>query len=290
MALNLLEIFPGYKFLSANTNAKSMRKFYLTLLVISVILVACQREINEIIEENPTCRIVTGLYYGGSGLNDSVTFSYTDNKVTRAESDLSYATYTYSGENIRTRLLYDKMMNELMSVDSVLYDGSNRITRLVTWYYPGALFFDTARFVYDFTYTGNQLSKIFETNTYYPPTGPEADTIINLFNSNAAGNIQSLVMTDVDGNVYDSIWYNYNTHPNYFKMVHPYFFLFDPFFQLHAGFTPHLPYFYSTNNVSNFIYYPGFDYDINYALDSLNKVTGVSMNGDQYMEYKYQCN
>jgi len=71
--------------------------------------------------------------------------------------------------------------------------------------------------------------------------------------------------------------------------VHPHFFLFDPEFELHADFEPHLAYFYSKNNVTNFQIYGGSNYPINYGFDSLNHVTSVDMGGFHYFKYKYQC-
>jgi hypothetical protein len=72
-------------------------------------------------------------------------------------------------------------------------------------------------------------------------------------------------------------------------VVHPHFWLFDPTFQIHVGLEAHLPYFYSRNNVAQFTIYDGWDYHIGYGLDSINQVTSVTVDGDDYMKYRYSC-
>jgi hypothetical protein len=87
----------------------------------------------------------------------------------------------------------------------------------------------------------------------------------------------------------DSSLYQYDANPNYFKLIHPHFFLFDPEFQLQTGFETQLAYFYSKNNVSNINVYGSWDYPVVYGLDSTNKVTRVDMGGFPYLKYDYQC-
>lgn len=103
------------------------------------------------------------------------------------------------------------------------------------------------------------------------------------------GNIEKMILEDADHIAFDSIRYSFNTNPNYFKIADPHFFLFDPFFQLHAGVIAHIPYFYSTNNVTQFTIYVNWDYDVTFGLDSVNQVTSVNLDGAEYMKYKYEC-
>lgn len=268
-----------------------MKKIYTLCILISFTLLyfSCQKEISWTNPEETPCRIITGYYYGGSGgLNDSVVFTYTGDNVTRAENRDYYVLYYYTGNNITVRKTYEKPGNILVYLDTVSYDNSNRITRLINWEYPGMSNPDTTKYIYDFNYQGGAISKVVETTiipNYY------SDTANWLFTSDAAGNIKKVDLTNYDQTmVWDSIKYNYNADPNYFKVVHPHFFLFDPFFELHVGLVPHFAYFYSHNNVSSFDYYGNVNYAITYRLDSLNNnVTSVDMGGFEYMKYKYEC-
>ncbi|HEY6062543.1 MAG TPA: hypothetical protein VIV35_02980 [Chitinophagaceae bacterium] len=266
-----------------------MRKLSASLLVIftTLLLTSCQQEVGQIIEQASHCKIDKGYYYGGSGgINDSVIFTYTNGKLSRAEGNDEYVLYSYNGDNISIRKFYEKPGNIFYSVDSIAYDNSNRITRLTSWEYPSSFGFDTVNLVYIFTYQGAILNKVEETEII-PNT---SSSITNyLFTNNAAGNTERIQIADEFNNVYDSISYSYNTNPNYFKIVHPHFFLFDPFFQLHVGLVPHFPYFYSRNNVIKYTIYGNVDYNIVYGLDSLSNVTSVDMGGFEYMKYKYSC-
>jgi hypothetical protein len=85
------------------------------------------------------------------------------------------------------------------------------------------------------------------------------------------------------------VLYQYDANPNYFKSIHPHFFVLDPQFELQVGFETQLAYFYSTNNVTNFNVYGSWDYPIVYGLDADNNVTSVTMSGFPYMEYNYEC-
>jgi hypothetical protein len=268
-----------------------MKKLYIffVTLFITLFFFSCQKEISWKNPEKTQCKIITGYYYGGSGgLNDSVVFTYTGDNVTRAENRDYYVLYYYTGNNITVRKTYEKPGDLLVYLDSISYDNSNRITRLINWEYPGMVNPDTTDYIYDFNYQGGSIKKVVETMIipdFY------SDTSNWLFTTNASGNIESIFLTNYDQTVvWDSLKYFYNTDPNYFQAVHPHFFLFDRFFQLHAGLIPHFAYFYSHNNVTGFDYYGNVNYPITYRLDSLNNnVTGIDMGGFEYMKYKYEC-
>ena len=260
----------------------------LTAIIISVVFISCQQEIADFINPEQPCRIITGYYYGGSGgINDSVQFTYTGDNVTRSEGRDQYVTYSYTGNNITVRKFYEKPGDLLWSVDSIEYNASDKITRLINRNYPSNwINLDSTRTIYSFIYSGTHLSKVIESEDHFfqPP-----DTGVYVFNSNAAGNLDHIYITDAQNNVWDSISYYFDANPNYFKIAHPDFFLFDPFFELHVGLVPHFPYFYSQNNVTGFTIYGNANYSIVYGLDSLNNMTRVDMGGFEYMKYKYAC-
>ncbi len=89
--------------------------------------------------------------------------------------------------------------------------------------------------------------------------------------------------------VLENIYYDYDNNANYFNAKSKYFFMLDPFFQIHVGFDPHLPYFISKNNVINFRIYGNIDYPVEYETDSLHHPTMVRQGGFDYMAYKWFC-
>jgi hypothetical protein len=255
-----------------------------------LVLSSCQQEINYVIPEiQQPCRITNGYYYGGSGgLIDSTSFVYNNGRLIRIDGEYEYITYEYSGNNISLVRIFDRQTSTVMQTDSVKYNSSNKITQMVTWYYD-PFFPDTVRFRLLFNYNNDRLDRVNEYTTWFSSLGEETDTTISIFHHNAAGNMDKLWLEDPQGFRFDSVIYVFDNNPNYFNAAHPHFFLFDPFFQLQVGLTPHLPYFYSTNNVTRFLLDGGLDYPIQYGIDSLNNVTSVMMMGDDYVKYKYEC-
>ena len=255
---------------------------------LSIVFISCQAEVDDIIEETKSCKIITGMYYGGSGgLNDSTSFIYDANgKLVKIEAQYGYYTFHYSGDKLIARRYYENM--DLLWEDSVKWDG-NSVSEFIQYDYSSGVSPELARYL--MYYSGGRLSKIEMIDMY--PDWVNGGMLVDTFPTNVywnpAGNIERLVFYDEFGDAVDSISYQYDNNTNFFKVVHPHFYLFDPMFELHAGFEPHLPYFYSKNNVTGFTIYDGFNYDISYGLDSLNQVSEVKMDGFDYMKYKYRC-
>ena len=269
-----------------------MRRIYFPLvIVITAFFISCQQDPNDIIQNAQQCRIRTGYYYGGSGgMNDSASFIYdASNRLVKITNRDGYYLYTYNGNQVNSRRFIDSFSNDVLFLDSVWYDGSGNVSKFVTHDYSG-WFTDTLHVTYHFQHQANKLKDILYVESYRDWTGMMAsDSFPARFTWDAAGNnIEKLVYYDNFG-AYDSIMYQYNADPNYFKVVHPHFYLFDPMFQLHVGLEANLPYFYSRNNVTNTNMYGAWDNPIDYGLDSTNKVTAVDMGGFEYYKYRYTC-
>jgi hypothetical protein len=232
------------------------------------------------------CNVTTAYYYyAAAGLYDTANFTYNGNKIIKSEGELNIVTYEYSGDNIAARKFFDKTAGEYYQNDIIEYDGSNRITSLTTWQYPSRQ--DTARIIYLFNYIGNDIDNITRIETWFSGR-PISDTTVSKFH-NSGGNTSLITTTDLHGNLYDSIRYQYNTEPNYFRGVHPHFHLLDANFYLHNSSVYNIPYFYSTNNVIRYIENGTQDFNMVYTLDASNNLTGIDMAGVPYMKYKYSC-
>ena len=269
-----------------------MRKIILLpVLIVSIIFLSCQQELPAIITQAQNCKIIKGYYYGGSGgINDSADFIYDGaGKLIKWKGNDGYYDYFYNGGRITARVFHENTGGTVLFIDSALYNAGNNISELIFYDYSGWYGYDSSRSVLTFGYQDNKLNHITNINYFDQGFGIETDTVYTTVSWNSSGNIDKMMFTDYSSNAYDSISYQYNADPNYFKLVHPQFFLFDPGFELHAGFESHLAYFYSSNNVINFIVY-GFNYPVDYGLDSLRHVTSVKMGGFDYMKYNYRCN
>lgn len=255
-----------------------------------VLLISCQRELNEILQEAEQCKIQTGYYYGGSGgINDSSIFTYDGaGKLVKLTNRDGKYLYYYSGNNIQARKYTDALSNEVLFLDSVWYAADGSITKLASYDFSG-WYTDSIAYDYLFGYLNNKLTDLTIVEKYTDYTGtPISDSFPVKFSWNAAGNMEKVVYYDNYG-AYDSALYQFDTNPNYFKIVHPHFFLFDPMFQLQVGLEAHFPYFYSKNNVTNINIYGSYDNPIVYGLDTPNRMTAVNMAGFEYVKYKYQC-
>ncbi|HEX6334805.1 MAG TPA: hypothetical protein VFZ78_11300 [Flavisolibacter sp.] len=266
-----------------------MRKYLLTFFVLAgVILFSCQQDVNSIINQAQQCRIASSNYYGGGGVNDSATYFYdVNNKLIKVENMDGYYTYFYSGDRIVKRTYHDNMANDLWYIDSVYYSSGNTISELVRYDYSGQ-WADTIHNRILFHYQNGKMSNLTYLD-YYTLWGVNyVDTMKVNVVWNGANNIDKIVYLDM-GQPVDSILYQYDTNPNYFRVVHPNFFLHEPQLQLYTGLEPHFAYYYSANNVINSNMYGSFDYPVDYGLDSTNKITSIDMGGFPYISYKYQC-
>jgi len=258
-------------FLQKIEGGNTMKTIY-TLIGLSgcLIIYACQKEVKGDVTTTPppapSCKPVTAFYYANNAIYDSASFIYNGTKVMRAESDIKSITYTYAGSNITSLTYFDKLAKAVSFVDSTDYDANNRITRLRVWFYPGRFSAVNDQYTYLFSYKGNNIDKI---NAIHQgeSNASSGDSLTNIFNVDAAGNTQSIVTIDRQGNVYDSVHYSYDSNPNYFKKMNPNFFIFDANFQMQGRYLHHLPYATSTNNVTNFSYYGNTVYNVNYQLD-----------------------
>jgi hypothetical protein len=269
-----------------------MKQFFYSITVISVLLLysSCQKELSDTAKQREkTCKLISATYYLASGpVYDSSAFVYNSDKVLKAESDVKTISYSYNGSNISIRSYFDKLAKSVSFTDTTEYDLTNRIKKLTVWFYPGIFTPETTNITYLFSYKGTAIDKITSIQQYHS-NASTPDTLYNLFRVDAAGNIENIVTVDDIGNVYDSVHYAYDRNPNYFKKIHPNYFIFDANFQFQGSYLHHLPYFFSANNVTEFSYYANSTYQVSYQLDSLKNLTQVSVNGAPYATYQYEC-
>ncbi len=263
-------------------------KYPLLLLTTIVFLFSCQKEIEfdplDPVPPADSCRIHTSYFYGGGGVNDSAVYVYENGILTRLEGSEAIVKYFYAGNFIRAMEYTSTFSNEVYRIDT--FDFANGLLSRVRTHEYDFFWNDSIYSDLVFQYNGTKLSRITRVDSLLNVAGYN-DTLYSDF-VYTGENITAMYMSDNMG-VFDSIFYAYNNDLNYFNPVSRYFYLADPFFRIHVGFEPHVPYFLSRNNVINFTIYDGEDYPISYQLDSLNRPLLVSQGGFEYMGYKYEC-
>jgi hypothetical protein len=229
------------------------------------------------------CRIVKGQYYQTSGVNDSAQFIYDDwGRVIKWKSSYGYYDYLYSGANIQAVTFKNNSTSDLLYLDSVIYNLNNSISEIRFYDYtqlPFNLKHRRTIFIYD----KNVLTTLMKIT--YEEVKP--DTVIMNFTWNVQGNIERIVSTNKAGAVLENITYQFNTEPNFFRPVHPQFFLFDPQFGLGNEFEWQTALFYSQNNVT-LVNRNGNIQNVVYYFDNMNRFVGVDI-GSNRIKYSYQC-
>ena len=268
-----------------------MRKYLFILLTLLVLVcVSCQKELSEIRIGVEECRITMGHYYGGGGMHDSAQFVYNDQgRLIKWINTDGHYDYYYNGANIIARV-YTENGGQVWNIDSIRYNADNSIAEIVFYDVSGTFGADTLHNKTIFQYQSGRVEQLRTIEYLDPAFGPPTDTTFITISWNAAGNIEK--MRFVNNGIWgfdDSVSYQYDSNPNFFSLLHPHFFLFDPQFQLQAGFETQLAYFYSRNNVSNMNVYGSWDHPVVYGLDSANNVTKVDMGGFPYVKYEYVC-
>jgi len=262
-----------------------MTRFLPFLLILSF-LFSCQPEyMPEMDIPADSCRIEMSHYYGGGGMHDSAFYTYEAGRLSKITSLDYEVRYRYNGNTVSSMEYYDLMSNSMYMIDS--FDYTNGIlTKLRRHDYDLYWQTDTVHTVMQFNYTNSKLTSILTTDAWQG--FPDIDTAYWEFEY-TGDNVTKLRWQDSYW-AEDSILYTYDNTPNYFANVGKYFFQHDPFFQIHVGFEPHLPYFISKNNVTSFTIDQGTNYPIEYQLDSTGRrPILVSQGGFDYMGYKYHC-
>jgi len=264
----------------------------LFIVVVTIFIFSCQQELPEIQLQIEQCKIIRGDYFGGGGMHDSAQFIYNaQGRLVKWINIDGHYDYYYSGNNISARVYTDNS-GATWYIDTVRYNSDNTISEIVFYDLSGLYSQDTLHNKIIFHYQNNKVTSLDNVDYFDWGFGPQTDTTFTTITWNAAGNIEKMRLVNYGNFGWgydDSVLYQYDANPNYFKLIHPHFFLFDPQFELQSGFEPHLAYFYSKNNVSNFNVYGTWDYPVVYGFDSTRKLTKVDMGGFPYMEYQYEC-
>jgi hypothetical protein len=261
-------------------------KKLMTSVMLGFILISCQREaLNS--NDPSTCELDNGFYYySATGLYDSVKFTYDNGQLRKAMGELYTVSFSSNGSRVTGRRMFENMSGELLQSDTMKYDSDSRLIEMTSTFHPTSFNDDHVVVTNSFSYDMNELVKL--TVIRNDIVNVDITTTIYTF-TNVAGNTVKLVGRDPQGGLVDSISYLYDSAPNYFKNIHSYFFLLDPFFYLHSDFVSQIPYFFSKNNVTRYTLGTTLEYEMAYQLDANNNPIGVEMGGSPYMQYSYVC-
>jgi hypothetical protein len=249
----------------------------------TLVFVSCQKEITGDKPVQLNCKISKGQYVQTNGVNDSAQFIYDDwGRVIKWKDSYGYYDYLYSGSNIQALTFKNNGTSDLLYLDSVIYNMDNSISEIRFYDYT-QLPYNLKRRKAIFIYDQNRVSSIMKVT--YEETNP--DTLVLNFTWNTQGNVDRIVSAAKGGIIVENITFQYNNSPNYFRSIHPQFFLFDPQFGLGNDFEWQTAFYLSQNSVTQFNR-NGSTQNLVYYFNNLNQLTEVDL-GSNKTNYSYQC-
>lgn len=261
---------------------KQFTSLYTLLFPFSLLILvtSCQKDPAADVFSEEACKLAKAHYFNNAGgLEDSLVYTYTNNKISKAENADLYITFTYSNDKITKRSFYDADSQELALYDVATYNSDGTLKNIKRY----------ANFTnqvipyhqYEFTYSGDKLAK-FDVSYYNTSTSQyelyESTTYVYTGN-----NITQSTSSDPSGTMTFS--YAYDTNTNYFKKSNA--LLVDLYFlEEISGST--VPLFMSSNNVIKAFEY-GDEFPISYVVDDENNLTEWYLNGVLDSQYFYDC-
>ena len=226
-----------------------------------ILVSSCQKNPSVDILPEASCELSKAYYYDETGaIADSLVYTYTGNKITKAANGDGYITLEYNNDKVTKRNFYDQGDQQPGSYDVFSYNTDGSIKSIKTYFQ-----FDfqvIPAWQYEFSYSGNKLAK-FEIMDYNTVTSQyelnESTTYIY-----TGENITQSVTTHSFGNSDNETFnYAYDNTKNYFIQSNGLF--------LHLAFMDGIdgslvPLFISSNNVIN-VSEDGDDFPLSYKAD-----------------------
>lgn len=264
---------------------KSLNGLLIGIIATAVFFTSCSKEGHQ---NEPTCQVTKVYFYDSGVKDDSATYSYMGNKVTKVQtSSTEYITYEYKGDKVvRRNFIFSGNPAVPDYHDSIAYNNDGTPARIVNFVYYNNTNFNYARV--EFTYSGGKLTKatIFNNDGTGQFEKEEEDTYTYTGN-----NITALTSVDYSSGVPQSqtINYTYDNNSNYFTKQNAQFFFVDPYISTNDFDATLLPLYFSANNVTG-IGAGALKIPVTYILDQKNNLQQVKLNGSPLVEYVYFCN
>lgn len=260
-------------------------KFFASALVCSgLFFSSCQKEADETqVDEN--CKRNKGYYYNDNGtIEDSATYTYTGNNITRVTTSTNAYTLEYNNNNVVRRNYYNLGSNTIIGYDAISYNGGNQITKIER--YDGAGTAATNWQNIEISYASGKVTKVIITEKSGSAFVPTYEYTYVYTGENITS-VAEKEMINGQSATY-TYTYAFDTKENYFKNTSSQFITTEPLFSEFDGSI--LPLFLSANNATA-ITLPilPIQLPIAYEVDTKANVTGVNVLGQPLIKYFYTC-
>lgn len=229
-----------------------------------------------------TCKLTKAYYFDESGtIADSLVYTYTNNKITKAANADSYITLEYKNDRITKRNFYDPGSQQPGAYDVITYNNDGAIVSIKTYFQ-----FDSQTIpaeLYDFIYSGNKLLKL--DLKYYNTITSQYELEESTAYVYTGDNITQSITTTSGSSIADTLNYAHDTNKNYFSRSNA---LFIDFFFMDGILDSAMPLIMSSNNVIN-VFEGGDEFPLSYKTDDKGNFSEWYLDGQIASRYLYDC-
>ena len=258
-----------------------------TKILISILLVvglmACQKEPDESILQNPTnCTLKSIVYHDDLGNpEDTCEITYSGSDITRADYSTVYITLEYTSGRVSRRNLIIQGTTTPLLYDLFTYNADGTFKHIES-YFTG-LGAPLLFYTYDFTYSNGKIAEILEMQDT-TVTGGQLFPLYKYTFTYSGDNITHIVEDDLVDLVTDTYDFQYDNNPNYYNKIPNLFFIESIFIDLDSS---TLPLALSGNNVTKIINAFG-NTDLSYTEENGN-IKELFLDGVKLAKYVYNC-
>jgi hypothetical protein len=257
-------------------------KFAISLtLFITTFFAACKKDDDDDSGSENACKVTNVQYYDDGQPDETATYTYNGNQVTKVQFSNYNYTLEYSGNNITKRNYFVSAGATPELYDQISYNSDGTISKIESFEKSSATAYSPFLRL-DFIYSSGKLNK---TRYFaFDSTGASALALENTYTF-TGNNITSLNFQNFADTTQGTVSYTYDTNPNFFKkqnsQIYIVDFLFNHFLFDDGSF---LPMAFSENNVTKIV-----NTDISYESDTNQNLKDLKFGGDLIARYTYQC-
>lgn len=262
-----------------------MRPNHLLAALLLCCFLACQKEPEELLT-TPTCRLETFYHYDDNNvIRDTSIIEYNGDQVSKVDHGGSWVTLEYTNTGlVSKRNYYRKSTGALVQFDTYVYNPDSSYNKVETWHYLNGSPTPLKGYEYNFTYASGKLTQMLV----------KADTsgtgVVPLYTYDyvyTGDNITSTILTDLEWQISDTLYYTYDNLPNHYQKTST-IFITDRLFVYLSGSA--LPFALSANNVTSLREdQPAYTVQVTYELTDRQELADVKFDGELFSRYLYKC-
>jgi hypothetical protein len=260
-----------------------MRPNHLLAALLLCCFLACQKEPEELLT-TPNCRIETIYHFDNNVPSDTATIEYNGDRIAKVDYGSFYAIPEYANGLISKRNYYRESTGALVQFDQNFYNADSSFSKVETWHYLNGSPTPLKGWEYNFTYSSGKLIQLL---VKQDTSGTGVVPMFTYDYAYTGDNITSMVFTDLDWQISDTIYYSYDNLPNFYQKNNTIWQADLVFVYLSAV---GLPFALSANNVVS--YGPDLPNDavsVTYDLTDKLELKDVRFDGEIFSRYVYKC-